>query len=375
MGKMSISHIQLFCLIVLFELGSAIVIGVGMEAKQDAWLAIVIAMIFGLMIFLMHSYLYNLYPNEPFTLFVKKIVGKHAGNALTILYTCYFLYLGSRVLRDFTDFIEIYLLSGTPNITIDLLMVAVIAYGVFLGVEVIARTGEILFFISISLGFSFLFLVYISGKVHMENLQPVLEYGIRKVMEAAFPATTTFPFGEMIVFLMFLHYVNSSHKAKTIRICMLGIVISGLILSFAMITNIVVLGPYMVREAMLPLLETIGRVNIGGFIQRLDPLVIILLVVGGYFKISLFLTASVIGLASLEKGNKEKGYIIPLSLLMIALSIAMSSNTVEHLKIGLQIVPVYLHLPFQIGIPFVLCIIACIKNKYKKRQSSQGTNT
>src|SRR5690242_5217840 len=80
MSKMNISLIQLLCLIVLFELGSAILIGVGIEAKQDAWLAIMIAMIFGVVLFIMYSYLYILYPTEPLTLFVNKIVGQYAGN-------------------------------------------------------------------------------------------------------------------------------------------------------------------------------------------------------------------------------------------------------------------------------------------------------
>jgi spore germination protein KB len=47
---MKINAFQLFVLIVLFELGSAIVVGLGMQAKQDAWLAILIGMAGGLVV-------------------------------------------------------------------------------------------------------------------------------------------------------------------------------------------------------------------------------------------------------------------------------------------------------------------------------------
>jgi spore germination protein KB len=369
MSKMNISLIQLFCLIILFELGSAILIGVGIEANQDAWLAIMIAMIFGVVLFIMYSYLYQLYPSEPFTLFVNKIVGKYAGNTLTILYIFYFIYLAARVLRDFTDSIEIHLLAGTPDFIISLLMTAVITYGVFLGIEVIARTGEILFALAISSGFILLILVYVSGEIQFENLQPVLDHGIGKVIQSTFPTLPTFPFGEMVVFLMFLHYVNPSLKKKAIKTSITGIIISGVILSFTMLTNIVVLGPYIVKESDFPLLETLGRVNIGGFIQRLDSFAILFLIIGGFFKIILFFAASCIGMASLTKEKKVKGFILPLALLMIVLSMGMASNTVQHLKIGLQIVPVYLHLPLQVGIPFLLCLIAFLKNRVKKQES------
>lgn len=42
-----IQPIQLFVLIVLFEIGSTVVVGLGLEAKQDAWLVIFLAFLLG----------------------------------------------------------------------------------------------------------------------------------------------------------------------------------------------------------------------------------------------------------------------------------------------------------------------------------------
>ena len=47
MEKAKISAYQLFVLIVLFEIGSAVLVPLAIGAKQDAWLAILIAMIGG----------------------------------------------------------------------------------------------------------------------------------------------------------------------------------------------------------------------------------------------------------------------------------------------------------------------------------------
>lgn len=45
MEKVKISPTQLFSHIVLFKLGSLIVVGLGMKAVQDAWLAILLGML------------------------------------------------------------------------------------------------------------------------------------------------------------------------------------------------------------------------------------------------------------------------------------------------------------------------------------------
>ena len=48
MVKENISLTQLFVLIFNFLLGSAIVVGVGKDAKQDAWIAIILMTLIGI---------------------------------------------------------------------------------------------------------------------------------------------------------------------------------------------------------------------------------------------------------------------------------------------------------------------------------------
>lgn len=43
---------QYFIIIVLFELGSAILVGLGMDAGRDAWFAILLGMLCGMVLFL-----------------------------------------------------------------------------------------------------------------------------------------------------------------------------------------------------------------------------------------------------------------------------------------------------------------------------------
>ncbi|HWO97703.1 MAG TPA: endospore germination permease [Bacillus sp. (in: firmicutes)] len=371
MPKVKLSLFQLFSLVVLFELGSAVVIGLGAEAKADAWLAILTGLAIALVLLCPFACLYYQYPKEPFTVFVSSIAGKTVGTIVAVLYTCYFMYIGARVLRDFSELIIMNLLGGTPLLVISFCMMALIMYSLYLGMEVIGRTGEFFFFITIFSAVIFLFLVFISGQTKTEHLQPFLENGFWPVIKTAFPTIATFPFGESIVFLMFFCFANEMNRRKTIQMGVFGVLFSGLLLCFATLTNILTLGPFLYAQSRFPLLESISRVNIGNFIQRLDPIAILILIIGGYFKILIFTAAAVLGFVSINKNKQIQNYIVPVSFIMMILSTVMAGSLIEHLHIGLKIVPWMLHIPFQFGIPALLCLVMIIKNWLKKRSSKK----
>ncbi|MGV2503214.1 GerAB/ArcD/ProY family transporter, partial [Priestia megaterium] len=79
-AKMSAS--QLFILMVLFEMGSALLVSRAIRAKQDAWLAILRGMIFSFVLFFVYHKLYTYYPDLLPTEYMQKILGKVLGTIL-----------------------------------------------------------------------------------------------------------------------------------------------------------------------------------------------------------------------------------------------------------------------------------------------------
>lgn len=339
-----------------------------MQAKQDAWLAILLGMVGGLILFLVYSYLFRHYPNLPLTSYIPRILGNWIGYPVTFLYTLYFMYLASRVLRDFTDLLITSTFPETPMVGINLIMIALTMYAIYKGIETLARTGEILFgvvAVFILLGYLFLFA---SGVVKMENLAPVLENGWNPVLTTAFPLTLTFPFGEMIVFAMLLPYLNQPKRGM--QVGLYAAISSGLVLAVTAAINIAVLGTHIATTSIFPLLETAQKINVGDFIQRLDAFVISMLIIGGFIKITLFFYAAVIGAADLFKLQNHRYLIGPTGIIILIASIKIASNLPEHLEVGLKIVPIYLHLPFQVGIPLLLLLVVFIREHFHHSQGS-----
>jgi spore germination protein KB len=363
MEKVKISPFQMFSLIFLFELGSAVVVGLGVQAKQDAWIAILIGMLGGMILFCIYYYLFRQYPKLPLTSYIPKVFGKIIGYPVAIFYILYFIYIASRVLRDLGSLLVISTLTQTPLWVINLMVIFIIAYANYLGIETLARTGEIFYFFFMFCLILSSFFIFSSGLVNPENLLPILENGWKPVFTTAFPLTFSFPFGEMIVFTILMPYLN--RPQLNLKTGLFAMLITGIILSYTSIVNITVLGTQKMETSMFPLLETVSKVNIGDFLQRLDAIVISTLVIGCFIKISIFTYAAVIGTADLLKKRKNPAIVYVVCLVTLAASLLNAENIQEHIYIGLKIVPVYLHLPFQTGIPLLLLIVVWIRKKLK----------
>jgi spore germination protein KB len=363
--KAKISSYQLFVLILLFELGSALLFPLATEAKQDAWIAVLLGMLGSFVLFLVYHGLYCFYPDMLPTEYTQKIIGKVLGRILSYLYILYFTYLAARVLRDFGELLVTFAYPDTPLFIINALLTLAVVYTIRKGIEVLARTGELLFVLMYLLAITGFILVVVSGLIDINNLKPVLEDGILPVLKAAITQTLYVPFGEVIVFTMIMPYLNKSKKARMTGLFALGL--SGINLAIVMAFNISVLGVDLTTLAAFPLLSTIQTIQVADFLERLDVYFMLALIIGGFFKISIYCYAAVTGTANLFNIKEPSRMVYPIGLVILILSITMASNFSGHLQEGLQIVTLYLHLPFQVIIPIILLGIAFIKNRIRKK--------
>ncbi|MBT2696296.1 GerAB/ArcD/ProY family transporter [Bacillus sp. ISL-40] len=368
MEKAKINATQLFVLVVLFEMGSAILVGIASDAKQDAWIAILLGLTGGIMIFFIYYKLYMYYPDLPLTSYVQEITGKWLGRLIGFLYIVYFMYLAARVLRDFGELLTSTIYNSTPLFVINTLMIITIIYGIHKGFEVIARVGEIYFGVVYLTAILGMLLITFSGLIHLGNLKPILENGLKPVIKTFLTQTINFPFGEMVVFTMLLPFVNDKKKVKIV--CLSGMILSGINITITVVVNISVLGVNLFSQSTFPLLTTVGKIQIADFIERLDVLFMLYLIIGGFFKIAIYYYAAVAGAADIFQLKNQRKLGFPLGIIVLFASVTIASNYSEHIKEGLVVVPTYLHWPFQIIIPSMLLIIAFFRNRKKKKSPS-----
>ncbi|MFB5661946.1 GerAB/ArcD/ProY family transporter [Alteribacillus sp. HJP-4] len=365
MEKAKLSVIQMFAIMLIFNLGSALVVSLGSEAGKDAWLSILIGMGGGVALFFLYYILFRKYPTLPLTGYARKIFGRYLGWCVGLLYVIYFLYSASRNLRDFSDLMLTSSLPQTPLLAISILLILTSCYVLYLGIEVLARTGEVFIVILILFGILGNTFILLSGNFDFQHLRPLLENGWKPVFTTAFPLLTYFPFGEIIIFTMLLPYLNRPELVKNVGIS--TIILSGIILSGTAALNISVLGVEEVERAIFPLLSTVGKVNLFDFIQRLDALVIFPFLITMFFKISLFFYGAVIGIVDLFKLKTHRQIIFPAGIIVLFLSVTIASDFTEHIEEGTGIAPYILHIPLHILLPAIMLVIAFIQHRFSTK--------
>ncbi|MBX9998233.1 MULTISPECIES: GerAB/ArcD/ProY family transporter [Priestia] len=364
MEKAKISTIQLFILMVLFELGSALLVPLAIDAKQDAWLAILLGMVFSFVLLLVYHRLYVYYPDLLPTQYMQKILGKPLGFVLAFVYILYFMYDASRVLRDFGEMLLTFAYPDTPLFIANALLILVIIYTVRKGIEAIARSGELLFIFMYFLAIGGFILIVSSGLIDFRNLQPVLEDGLFPVLKVVMTQTLYFPFSEIIVITMILPYLNKPKKAKLTMLC--ATALSGVNLIITMLINVCVLGVNLTARSQFPLLSTVQTIQVADFLERLDVFFMLALIITIFFKICLLFYASVTGAASLFHVKSPSSLSYPFGLIVLFLSIAIASNAQEHNHEGLQIAMFVVHIPLLTIIPPLLLLVAFLKNRTKR---------
>lgn len=289
-----ISLWQLAVLIFIFEIGSVAVVGVGNESKQDAWLAVAIATGIGICLISFYMFLLKKLPGKNIFEIFTFCFGKWFGKVISFLYVLYFVYIASRVLRDFGELITTVIFETTPIEVVMITMMMVICYMLYLGLEVFGRTAEVF----LPYVFSFILLIGIaillSGEMEFENLQPVLAEGFGPIMKHIFPKLLTFPFGELVAFLVIIPAVTHFDKARKVSI--IAVLMSGFIIMYQRFIAIVTLGPKQLERTVFPLLSAAREISLLQFIERVDLIVVFIVMFGIITKVSVFFYAGLKGL-------------------------------------------------------------------------------
>ncbi|PTM57572.1 GerAB/ArcD/ProY family transporter [Desmospora activa] len=360
MEKAKIDLYQFFTLVVLHIVGTSLVVGLWTKAEQDAWLTILLGMTICLPLIPLYIYFHHRYPTLPLTGYARIILGKPLGTLLGYLYIIYFLYGAARNLRDLADLLILSTMENLPLLITMVLMMLVLIYVLYLGIEVVARLGEIYFVVIMLFGAFAVMLIFASGIVDTDRLQPMLENGWTAVLKLALPYHII-PFAEIIVFTMILPYVN--RPQSVIKMGLWAVIFSGILHSLMAVLTIAVLGADLAVRSTFPLLTMVNIINVADVFQNMEIISVFILINGVFFRIALYFYSALIGLADLANMPKNR-LVFPVGVAILLLGWIVADSFTEHMEAGWVVIP-YIHLPFTILIPLLLWVVSLIRNRKK----------
>ncbi|NMD68728.1 endospore germination permease [Bacillus sp. DNRA2] len=320
-----ISPIQFSVLVTMYLIGSSILLlpsALAAKARQDAWLAAIIGVGLGFLLVMLYNALAGYYPKMNLSEYSEKILGKWLGIIVSLFFSGYFFLISSLVLRNIGDFLVTHMLGETPIQIVEILILLVVIIGLYYGLESFGRTSEILFPITI-IFFSLLVLLVLP-LIKIEHLQPMLENGIKPIINGTLPYMGT-PCMELVVFLMIYPYVTEEKKAK--KAFYIGYLIGGIVLIIISLVTVLVMGPGLTAAVIYPTFLLATKINVGDFLQRIEAVMAILWFITIFFKLIICFYATTACFAHSIKLKKSRILYFPFGMMMIVLSLIAYPNS------------------------------------------------
>ncbi|SDN67008.1 spore germination protein KB [Paenibacillus sp. yr247] len=357
-NKQRIAGRQFAILVFFFTVGTSIILAPSIttaEAKQSAWISSAIAMGIGCLLVWMYNTLGGKFPGQTINEYSEIVLGKWLGKLISLYFLLNLSVLSALVLRDIGDFVTIQLMPETPIQSIIILFLIITVMGARMGIETIGRTSEI-----VLPWFLFLFIIFIiliSPKIDVKHLQPLLGIDIKSIIRGAMQLLF-FPYLELVLLLIVFPHVNSVKSAK--KGFMIGVLLGSTLLLTVTVMSILVLGASDTSKHFFPSYVMAKRINIAGFLQRIEVIMAIIWFFSIFYKLVLLFYSSAISLSQLLKLKDYRPLTYPMAMILFVLSMVISPNSVQNL-IYFRFIGFPYNLTFGFLIPFVLLVMAKIR--------------
>lgn len=336
---------------IIYFLCRAFFVGIGFsilikEAKQDAWISLLIAFVIGFIPVLLIGYIASYEPEKSLKEKYEDLFPT-IGKFLSIITTIGILALASLSFWNLCNFITSQFLNKTPKIIVGISFIVPIILLLKKGEKIIPRVSLILFYLSI-----LLFIVGIIGlvfQINFQNFLPILENDFSK------PITAYIGFQVLPIFLL-LFFPNNQIKSSMKK----GYLLASISIFIHTTFLIGILTPNLAIIYQYPEFHILKRAYQGILTYRLENA----LSIQWIFDIFMYCVISLKGCNDLiNLNNNYKVYILPIIMLFTS-SYLFKDNTIANTIISK-------YLSYLVPLFFIILILLLsIKIFYKKRRKS-----
>lgn len=249
----------------------------------------------------------KMFPDHTPFEYAKLIYGKWLGSLIALSLVLFNFLIGTMVLRDLGDFLISAILPETPISANIALMLFLVCYGAYLGLESLARFNE---------GFAPLILlswliVIVAGLFRADFgwLRPLLDVTPSQLMLSTLVSGSIIIDGLMV--LLFFSFVKD--QGAVLKYNAWAIIIATVIMAGAQIAVVTSLSPNLAKTVLYPILELARNTPLGVFLERIEALYLAVWIMGTFIKIAVLFYGACLGLATTTGVKNYRYFIIPLA--------------------------------------------------------------
>jgi spore germination protein (amino acid permease) len=295
------------------------------------------------------------FPHQSFMEIYDEVLGKVVGSLFTLLLTGYLMFMASINLREFTEVMKVFVLPESPPSFIMIVFLICVVVLTLQGLETMARFAKFMVYI-LGAGFVLVLILSISN-YQISNLFPILGYGLDTTMLHGFLRSSYY--GEVVLVGVM---ASSLHGPKEIkRIGNRTLLISGITTSLSLLAFTLVFPYTIAPELVSPMYTMASQINLGEFLQRLDPIFVFLWNFGSFIEVTLLFYCGILTYAHVFNITDKRPLIFPKAVILFCLAIipdGLSQVEMELVQFTRNWGWVFYFIP-----PIIVLAVAAIRNK------------
>lgn len=255
-------------------------------AGHDAWISVIIAAVAGVIIAAAMAAICSANPGLLFVEWLEVRFGRMVGMAVGLMLGVYYFNAFCMIVRQFANFIAEMVLDETPIVMLIVVMVGVAGFSIAHGIEAVARSAAlvllmVILIIPISVGLNF-------DDINLKKLLPFFDAGAPRIGLATISPIAWL--SEISILLIIQPYMK---KPKSVmRAGVIGSLGSAAQLLLVTVMAVSIFGAEVVRMMSYPLFNTVGIVEVGKFLERIEIFTVSVWGMTMYVKMAVFLFAS-----------------------------------------------------------------------------------
>ncbi|WP_332647513.1 GerAB/ArcD/ProY family transporter [Lysinibacillus sp. 54212] len=355
MEEQVISSRQFTIMVLFYTVGTSILIipaSIALDVQQDAWIVALLGTMLSLLLVKLYIFLGKNMPNVSFVEMNEKILGKFIGKFVSIGFIILTLLSSGELFYFIGNFLQTEVMIETPSAAFATLFGIIIFFAAYLGIEVFARSLEILFPFFIIIFITFV--LFISPQIDIHNIQPVFEVSPKPLLYNIFYFMGLFSFPLVVLLMIYPSAVNVQESAQ--KGFYIGTIVGGMVLTIIIALCILILGPNNTSLRTFPSYALAQKISVGNFLQRIEIIMAFMWAITIFVRAFVYFYASVKGLGEILKIKDHRPLILPLGMISIALSQIIHPNIVHSNQYNKETWPLYITV-FAIFVPLLLLIV------------------
>lgn len=243
------------------------------------------------------------------------VLGNKIGRLLTLLFSAYVLIVAAIKMREFSEVMEVFVLPESPPSFIMIIFCASIIALCITGLETIARFSKFIVYI-LALGYILVMLFSIPN-FRLYRLFPIFGYGLDKNIAIGFSRSSFY--GEIALIGVYAKSLQGTKEIK--RIGYSSIFVSGILTSSACLFFILAFSYLTAREQVSSMYTLATMVNLGSFLQRVDPIFVFLWNFGTFIEVSVLFYASMAMFCHVFRISDRRPVILPMTTILYCINL------------------------------------------------------